>query len=471
MADKVIRSVAASAGAGMPVGEASCGSAPVSVAGRACAGACARGVGNTPRSSPLFNALIDYCTIRFDGDFRPDCEVAKKLAAALCLDFGAEVDDECGRYGYTTSRLYDEDTYVRFGGERNESLTAAKTWILEMSGGGCRAFECRFMSRVVGSVGFDASFADLDRMMASRWAFFLETALFLGGVFTHIDVALDDFSGRVPYPGVIRKVESRSYVSSLRARGRDGLLDDWPLVEKKGIGDAVSYYIGSESCLCLNIYNKKREREAHSFVVDIPSWTRWELRYHHEYAVACVPEVIRALRENRFPAFAAGLLGGVVSFRSLPAGADRAHLSRFPVWRPWERFLRGVSSQKIVCQARAESTVSSNAKWLDRDASPALSRCVFASPENALAAFRYLVNSGFARFGSKDLIVINNYRASKGLPAYKSKREALAKVAEWFDLLSDCPDEVAGLFGGESLKLGSARYDPDSLKGKGGKGK
>lgn len=460
-------------GAAMPLGGASCGSARVEskslVTPRAGTGA--RGVGNTPRSSPRFNALIDYCTVRFDGGFDPDCEVAKKLASALCLDFGAEVDDEGGKYGYTTTRLYDEDTYVRFGGDRNESLTSPATWILEMSGGGCRAFERRFESYVASSMPFEVGPSELDAMTAAQWAFFLETALLYGGVFTHIDLALDDFSGRVPYPGVIKKVESRSYVSSLRARDRDGTLGDQPLVEKRGIGQAVSYYIGSESCLRLNIYNKKAEREAHSFTVDIPSWTRWELRYHHDYAVACAPEVIKALRGGRFPAFVAGLLGGVVSFRSLPAGGDRAHLSRCPVWRPWERFLRGVSLQRVVCQARAESTVSSNAKWLDKDASLSLARYVFSSPENAQAAFRYLVNSGFSRFGSKDLIVINNFRRSKGLAPYASKKEALAKVSEWFDLLSDCPDEVNSLFGGESLKLGSARYDPDSLRGKGGKGK
>lgn len=433
-----------------------------SVSGSPRASAHARGVGNTPRSSPLFNTLIDYITISFDGDFSPDCEGARNLAGPLCLDFGAQVDDEKGLYGYETKRYYDEETCVMFGGEKNHSNTSKTTWIIDISGQGCRCFEKRFVRSLLASCPEGFTDVALDEAMASRWALVIDTALLCGGRFTRIDVANDDFSGRVPYGSVIKKIEARHYLSSLRSRGRDGFLED-PLVEKRGIGEAVSYYIGSKSCVMLNIYNKKAEREAHSAIVDIPSWTRWELRYYHDYAEACAPEVSASLRENRFPAFAAGLLGGIVSFRSCPSVVDRAHMARYPIWRKWERFLKGVSLHKIICQARAESTVSSNAKWLDRDAGKAFARFAFASPENAEAAFSYLVNSGFSRFGTKDLIAINNYRVSKGLKPYADKKEAMENVLGWFDFLRDVPEEVNSLFGGKALKLGSAKYDFDSL--------
>jgi DNA relaxase NicK len=375
------------------------------------------------------------------------------------------VDDEKGRYGYTTKRFYDEETCVIWGGDRNASLSSSHTWIIEVSGSGCRAFERRFVDRYLEMHSEGVPESELDKATALQWALVIDTALLFGGHVTRIDVAVDDFSGRVPYSGVIKKIESRSYLSSLRSRGRDGTLED-PLVEKQGIGESVSYYIGSKSCVMLNVYNKKAERESKACVVDIPSWTRWELRYHDRYAVACAPEVSAALKENRFPAFAAGLLGGIVSFRSLSSNPDRAHLSRYPVWRPWERFLKGVSSHKIICQVRAESTVSSNAKWLNRDAGKALSRFAFASPENAEASFIYLLNSGFSRFGSKDLIVVNNYRKEKGLPVYSSKEECLKNASGWFDVFRDIPAEVESLFGKQALKLGSAKYDSESFKGR-----
>jgi len=432
----------------------------VSVSPRASAHA--RGSGNTPRSSPHFNTLIDYITISFDGDFEPNCEVAKNLAEPLCLDFRADVDDEKGLYGYTTKRFYDEDTCVMYGGERNGSLTSRRTWIIDISGTGCRCFEKRFVCGFLASHPEGVTSSMLDEAVARQWALFIDTALLFGGRFTRIDLANDDFSGCVPYRSVIKKIESRSYLSSLRSRGRDGTLED-PLVEKKGIGESVSYYIGSKSCVMLNVYNKKSERESKGGVVDIPSWTRWELRYYHDYAIACAPEVSAALKENRLPAFVAGLLGGIVSFRSMPVNADRAHLSRYPVWRPWERFLKGVSLHKIICQARAESTVSSNAKWLYKDASKALARFSFASPQNGYAAFCHLLNSGFSRFTSKDLIAINNYRRLKGLPPFKDKAEAFRNASGCLDILKDSPDEVSHLFGGQSIKLGNSTYDFDSL--------
>lgn len=422
------------------------------------------GVSNTPcsRIKDLFvNVCIDYLKVTFVGKFSlsGDSDISK-LMDLLFIDT-EKASMRNGASGYNKGYDLDEGLSVFYGGAFTQS-DGKDTWLLDMKGSACRHFEERVAAAHPDDFGYS-----LDWQVTMAWDQLVHYILKIGGSCTRIDLPVDDFSGIVPFDGLKQRCEKRSYVSNMRTFSLVPSFEDtdpgvFHLSRHKGV-DGWTFTMGSRETCQLCIYDKKAEREVNAgAVVLVPSWIRYESRFYHGNAVEALNMLAASFgSKGGIGDFIVSVLKSMASFR----GEDKPYVGKnirlAPVWSAWSHFLEGYDTTRVISQARAESTVETNARWLDDDASKALARLVATSPNYVLEYYRYLLNTGVSKLEKKDLFSINNARRLMKLPLYKDLDDCvsslIADCSKDFDVLADSPSEVIKLFKNDALKNGSSR--------------
>lgn len=433
----------------------------------------AGGVSNTPHSDiyvkslvdgkPLgfVNVCVDYLKVRFDGSFDKGSSSLRKLWSFLCVDPDCFVKG-FGMSGYKSSFFVEEGLSVMYGGDFTRNKDGAETWLLDMKGSGCRSFEQRVAFSHPGS-----SDSEVDFFVKRAWADLVREILSLNGVCTRVDLPTDDFSGIVPFDGLKERCESRSYQSNMRSFSLVPSFGDcepdpgfFNKSNKRNV-QGWSYTMGSRESVQLCIYDKKAEREVNTGNdVLVSSWIRYECRFYHDNAVTALNMLSNALDDGDVASFIVSVLAGSIRFIGEEGPYRGNNRAQGRVWSPWARFVSGYDVVRVVSQSRAESTVESNAKWLDLDASKAFARLAGSDPSLVGEYVRFFLNSGVSKLDGKDLFSVNSRRRSKGLEPYKTVQAMVSGIIsgskDFVDVLQDVPDSVIELFGKAVLKNGSA---------------
>lgn len=239
--------------------------------------------------------LFDYFSITWNDD----CASPLSFMDILGIDRASFIAGRGGGHSYV-HRDYFEGISIMYGG-RDE------VW-LEMTGKGCRAFE------TYGSGDWQALF-DLTRDRHFH--------------LTRLDVAYDDFSGRLPILDVYHAIDPEYKELDIVSKSR------WWKLERSSQG--VCCYLGSpQSDLRIRVYDKAAEQG-----YDI-HWTRFELQLRDEHAQAFV---------DRIGGDAGKCFLGVLSHfcRVVVPSDDDTNRSRWPTADFWARFVDGV--QKISLYA------------------------------------------------------------------------------------------------------------------------
>lgn len=426
---------------------------------------CVGGNSNTPHSTKFVNVCVDYLSIRFRGQFDRNDRDFLELCAKMFVDEGL-LHKDAGRNFYSSRFDAAVGTCFLFGGSMTVS-DGSPTWMLEMKGSGCRAFEER-----VASLHSDEDAVVIDWFVRIAWDALIRQIWRMGGECTRIDLPTDDFSGIVPFDGLKERcsAENRCYVSSMRALN---VVNKFPQVDDLEIFNVIdsrkagkngwSATLGSRKSVQLCIYDKKAERASKGFDVIVSSWIRYEVRFYHDNAKEAFSLLMMAFESpepNSVADFIVGCLSGCVRF--LESGSkNRSNRSMIRTWAPWESFVSGFDGVRVVSQARAESSVLSNARWLKEDVSRTLARIIASDNVNSDGILRYLYCVGLAKIDDKDLILINQYRVERGLGKYRDVdelRHALLMGNKAIKPIDDEWDEsVDRMFGSKPSANGSAR--------------
>ena len=122
-----------------------------------------------------------------------------------------------------------------------------------------------------------------------------------------------------------------------------------------------------------------------------------------------------------------------------------------------------------MSQHRVESTVQSNALWLNADASKSIARICYCYPELTLDLFYALLKDGISKFDKKDLFKINNQRLEEGLPKYPTLKDATDDFKERFHAkygeIPPIHSRIEELLKADVAKLGGVKYKADDVEG------
>lgn len=427
---------------------------------------------------PRFNCCIDYLKVTFPGDFFPEMGRIKPFLPLLSA-YKVRIQDAVrrgGLNGYKRGYEFDEHLIICAGGEYTKKVaTDEETFNIEMKGEGCRDFEKKVRYENQGKTD-----KEVDAAVLAAWKHLFETILEFRGNCTRIDLPTDDFCGFVPLEELKPRIKNRIYASRMRRNDKidpnsDG--DNATEDEKEKYFDEEEEWdenpmdgtirtsnnggytatLGTRTYCQLCIYNKKAEREHNTMgVVNMPNWVRFECRFYHRTADHIFTKMVAEVDEKdpcSFNKFCVGCLAGIIEFKD----KKKKQIRHAEVWPIWKQFIGEVSKVETVSQSRVESTVQSNALWLNADASKAIARICMCYPKLSNDLFYALLRDGIGRFDQKDLAKINNQRRQDQLPLFENLEDLSKKFLEDYGKIPEPDEKMVKFLAKEVAKLNGVK--------------
>lgn len=317
-------------------------------------------------------ALIDW--FRFTCLWHLDCEhpdaVARHMLELLKVDptLYTVGRNYCGQLQYGRTVTYDEDVHVGLEPKENSKVQGvADQFIVDLSGSGCRRFEAR----------------------GGSWLDVISYLSTLPVRFNRIDLALDDIDGFLDIDSLRDRIAVQCFTSAFRARKSNGRIGDERYVlgwyepddlDDKGIyvqdtrkGYTCQFGARNNGSVCLNIYDKLRERESKGVLPGVSEWIRFEVSFNGEKCQNVVRDhVLPSMEKGTFGQTVSGIMRGLVEFKQMPKSwkegnvrqtLDR-NLNRLPIWRPYSKFLHGADAIRVPSdQAKVEQSVTRTVRW------------------------------------------------------------------------------------------------------------
>lgn len=387
-------------------------------------------------------ALIDWFrfTCLWSLDCRhPDAESRRLLELLMVAPdfFTLEKRNYCGQLHYRTTLTYDEDVHVGLDPQEDSKVHGVSDqFIVDLSGSACRHFEER-----------GGSWKDVITYLAS-----------LPVRFNRVDLALDDIDGELDIDALRAKIASQCFVSAFRGRKENGHIGDerykvqWyepddlrgcePYVQDTRKGYTCQFGARNSGAVCLNIYDKKRERESRGLVPGVREWIRFEASFTGDKCQHAVGDVmLPAIQDGSFGRMVAGVMRGLIEFKQSPKKVAKGNLRalsnrnlhRLPIWRPYSKFLHGASAIKVPSdQAKVEQSVTRTVRWAKGYWRSSLVK-LFGTSENALGEVIASV-SEWIKLGGLSWEIVSEMRTySRSQGREMSVDEILDKLQAYVD--------------------------------------
>lgn len=299
-----------------------------------------RGVNGANEKKDYLSALIDWCQITIK-DVSPVTIAEEVLRIPYNL---MREDKRKGIKGYRAFMCFDD---IRvFAPSEN---TPENGYQILMSGQGCRNYEKYLETN------------------EETWFDFLERTLSFDVNFPRIDLAIDDRKTYFKISTLQRMAKKGWTVGRASVASENGSFE---LKDGQRKGDTLN--IGSRSSeFFMTLYEKNYEQveklrlspeEANE------QWNRYELKFRQKKAVAIVHELVK--RREVF-SVAMEYLNDSIRFVTKPKDSNDTDKRRWPLWQPWEWFMKDISKLKLTIAPRFKSYEVSY-YWLSHDVAPTL---------------------------------------------------------------------------------------------------
>lgn len=385
-----------------------------------------RGSSNTPANTDLerrYSTCIDYLKFRFDISWKEGKRRFAELFEILHVNPGKAADGP-GRNGYTDRMDLAPGISLLYGGALTRTGSGQETCLLEMKGSGCREFEERYFSHLYMT---DQSL-ERPSILNQAWTELIEECLSMGGRCTRVDLSTDDFSGEIKVDDIRSKVKAKEYSTSLKRieeTESNGSLenDEKPIVvddiqsviDRKTHGYSVTF--GSRDKLQLCIYDKRAERMGRGIGVCADSWIRFEVRYMKGNAEKEIVRLAEALRGCYEGEHITGCLASIIDFKESNTFSDKDRF-RNKTWSKWKSLLEGAKKPDAFATSPRLMDIVTNGAWMMRSCSRAFGRLVFALDVSLPEIGTAFLLSFLDKVCEEDLMAVNQYRASRGLPEF-----------------------------------------------------
>ncbi len=385
-------------------------------------------------------ALIDWfrftCLWHLDVD-HPDPD-ARKILSLLRVDPERFTlgKNYCGQLQYGKTVTFDEDVHVGLEPKDCSKVHGiADQFIVDLSGSACRHFEER----------------------GGSWKDVISYLVTLPVRFNRVDLALDDIDGELDIDSLRRKIADQCFSSAFRARKENGRLGDeryrvaWyepddleghePYIQDTRKGYTCQFGARNSGSVCLNIYDKLRERQSKGLLPGVGEWIRFEVSFTGERCQHAVRDVVHpSMERGSFGKAVSGIMRGLIEFKEAPKGSNgnvrsmsTRNINKLPVWRKYRRFLHGAAAIRVPSdQAKVEQTVTRTVRWAKGYWRSSLVR-LFGTSENAMGEVVASV-SDWIRDGGLTWQVISEMRSySRSLGQEMTVDQILDKLQSYVD--------------------------------------
>lgn len=275
-----------------------------------------------------------------------------------------------------------------------------------LTGQACRDFEDITYRQSTGIIYYERH---------TSWLSLFTKALKYDANFTRLDIAIDDFSKNYfTLDDLGRCILNKEVLTRFK---------DVTDFKKTDIADAKTsgrtLWFGSRASLVQVVfYDKLLERRSQNIVIDedIKFWLRCEIRFRADKANEVVKRYVEG--EDTFSTFIKGVLDYYVSFCDYnPSDKNRSRWKR-KEW--WNRYLDNVEKSRLS-SIPVESTITIKKAWIDNTVSASEFSVLLSSLDNLALDdltsdyLLRLLKSGFSRFDSKKLEMVNVHRLSNNL--------------------------------------------------------
>ena len=214
--------------------------------------------------NPMF-LLFDYVRIRF-----PTMDIKHIIKDILKLNINYMLHEDYGHYKYT-EHYYIGDVVIYTSADEEKGV------LLELKGKGCRQFESYLLAQ------------------ERSWYDFFMDALVEGGVMKRLDLAINDRTGLLDIPELIKKCENEECISKFRSFKNygSGELVKHNEADKGGMGHTL--YIGSfssEVYFCCYEKNYEQYAKLGIPIEEVPIKNRFEIRLKNERAYYAVRDLL-----------------------------------------------------------------------------------------------------------------------------------------------------------------------------------
>jgi phage replication initiation protein len=302
------------------------------------------------------------------------------LIEVLGLEYEKFKKLHIGAMGYSMSLRF-ENICIYYAGSTPEMGIH-----LVMTGTGCRQYE-----------------AETDNY---DWSIFFAKVLDVGGKFTRLDLAIDDYKGYFNLKQIERKVKAGHVTSRFK-----DVTNYEKIRVKDGYVKGQTLYFGSTtSRVLIRFYDKLKERlgKGKELPEGVTFWNRTELQLSKSRAQVAATFI--AYEEKQAGEIAMGILKEYVRF--LKKGTD-SNKSRWETWGNWEKFLQDVEPLRIVEQPK-QKTIDDKVNWIDKQVSKSLYVVAQAKSWGFLAG---MIESAATKLSSDDVLMIERYKEEKNKKA------------------------------------------------------
>jgi DNA relaxase NicK len=173
-----------------------------------------------------------------------------------------------------------------------------------------------------------------------------------------VDLAFDDFGGRLTYERIAQALDRGDVV---RSSEKKNIVTDVPVG-----GEAFTFYLGSRnSDTFIRIYNKAAQMLASGEVPEHENWVRCEVELKRKRAAKLFSEWIE---QGYARDYAAGILRGALDFRTQ---TDDKTVTRWPVKAWWQAFIGDVQAVKVTIEG-VVTTLQEKVEWVATQVAPTL---------------------------------------------------------------------------------------------------
>lgn len=257
---------------------------------------------------------------------------------------------------------------------------------------------------------------DISGAMVGKWTYdFIQKlatwALERGAKSGRIDVAYDDFSGKVPVKMVEEAVRAGQCVKRSK---RTTIMEQ--IDEDNGEVGRTIYFGSRQSDTYLRVYDKRAQLRSIDKPCEYDSWVRWEVELKNERSRALF-RVLPMMPEELFGGFALGLLRNSIDFRDTDKNESSWDRTRAAVLPWWEQLTDGFSKARLMLR-KTVAKIADVKAWAERSLGPMLA-VLAASPEAGEGWITQMIVAGTERWKQKHYDLLR--RLPKGTYVLKAR--------------------------------------------------
>lgn len=222
----------------------------------------------------------------------------------------------------------------------------------------------------------------------NRWKELFLDVFGLGGHFTRLDSAIDDFKGYFKIEEIAEKVKRRELTSLFKKAGVQVSYDLADMEGKKGNNGMTVYFGSKSSMIKVRMYEKSKQMGVGYF------WNRVEVETHDERANLFVQEIVES---DDLGKLTAGVLKRYLNFIE---PSNDSNKSRCDISEWWNKFLGDVEKVKLTVK-KITRTLTQVTMWVERQVSPSLALMKEKMGSAFTSYMQYLLFDGKDRWNQK----------------------------------------------------------------------